>query len=99
MTQHDTAQKLANMIMLNPSYDNILNLLKLSYGSGFDRGRSSRSFSIPVLQLTMHGGIVAHHDSMGEAADSLNMATSSIWRAVNGKWRHAGGYKWRALNE
>jgi hypothetical protein len=93
MTQHDTAVKLTDLILRDPA--NILTYVKQAYAIGFDLGRDRSNQPMPVIQLSLDGHLIEIHDSINQAAESLDITDAAIGRAAHGKLQKAGGYKWR----
>ena len=54
-------------------------------------GKRSRS----VSQFTLNGEFVATYPSMREAERQTGFAAGNIWYAINGRYSHAYGYKWK----
>lgn len=51
--------------------------------------------SKPVEQYTLSGEFVKRYPSMHEARRQTGFAEGNIYRAINGMYSHAYGYKWR----
>lgn len=64
----------------------------INYGSCIQKIREKRS--IPVVQMTADGEIVANYKSMHEAASVTGLQISKIFNVCKGKRNHTGGYKW-----
>lgn len=49
----------------------------------------------PVIQLTLNGDFVAEYVSIQDAARRIGVNATTIARAINGKYKHCGGFLWR----
>lgn len=54
-----------------------------------------KQHSIPVLQLTLTGEVIAKFDSMLQAAKLTNVSYAGIQKVCKGKQKTAGGYLWK----
>lgn len=66
----------------------------LNYGTRTER--MAKSNSKPIQQLDMKTGlIIATYPSIKEASLSIGIHRSNISKAAKGKYKSAGGYKWK----
>jgi len=69
-----------------------------SYAAGHNEGRAHKSKRRPVLQSTKGGRPIKVHESVKVAANMVGMNVASIGRALSGKFKLAGGYKWSYID-
>jgi group I intron endonuclease len=65
------------------------------FKDGIIKGKNHRK----VIQMDLNGTIMKTHDSICEAARSVNVDHTSIRYVAQGKGQTAGGYKWKYFNE
>ena len=82
------------------SFDNIQ---VTTWGENEIKGRSDRKNGInnkhskAVVKCDLNGVELDSYHSMNNAARETGIEHASIWRACNGKYKTAGGFKWRYL--
>lgn len=71
-----------------------------NYGTHPQRIRERMSTNHPtamrVYQFDMKGNFVAEHKSQRDAGKTLGIRGENIGRNIQGKYKHAGGYIWKA---
>ena len=65
-----------------------------TYGTGMDRRKLI--ISKPVVQMTLDGKFISNHQSIIDANRDTGIARASIRDCCSGKYKHAGGYRWRS---
>jgi len=73
--------------------------LRCVYGGGFDEGRVQRGKRQPVLQMSTDGTRIQIHPSIKIAANRLHLDVATIGRALNGRLKTAGGFKWKYVKK
>ncbi len=73
--------------------------LRWVYGGGFDEGTVQRGKRRPVLQMSTDGTRIQIHPSIKVASNRLNLDVATIGRALNGRLKTAGGFKWKYVNK
>ena len=69
------------------------------FGSGWkiiearNRNKSVHA-EVPVLQLTTNGTVVGRYRSIASASEETGIDRTTIVGALNGRYRHAGGFLW-----
>jgi len=58
------------------------------------KGRIEK-LSQPVLQFSLNGDLIKEWSSLIEIKNELNYSSGNIIHAINGKYKHAYGYKWK----
>jgi len=59
---------------------------------------SAKDKRCKVLQFTKNNEFIKEWSSLTEVKNNLNIDHSNIISAINGKYKHAGGYKWKYKN-
>ncbi len=73
--------------------------LQWVYAAGFDEGTVQRGKRKPVLQMSTDGTRIRIHPSIKIAANRLHLDVATIGRALNGRLKTAGGFKWKYVNK
>lgn len=69
-------------------------------GNGFKHSDEWRKvLSKPVIQLDIDGSVIEEFNSIKEASIKTLIHKQNIGACVNGKYKTAGGYKWKYKNE
>lgn len=68
------------------------------YAAGHQAGRTGNSKARPVLQMDKDGKPVHVHESLKVAANTLHLNVATIGKALRGRLKTAGGYKWRYID-
>jgi hypothetical protein len=77
------------------------NYFMMAYAAGFDAGRLRvrGNRRRPVAQYTADGKLVEIHKSIRDASKKIKMNESTIKRNLSGKYKTAGGYVWKYVND
>ena len=86
----------------NNSIDN-LNLMtpkeNINWGTCIERRAKSminhKSLSKPIIQYSLTGEKLAEFEGLHDAARKLNIYQGNISSALNGRYKTAGGFKWK----
>lgn len=85
----------------NKLNNHVSNLEWCTYSYNINYGtrnkKAAKALSIPIVQLTLEGNIIAEFNSFKEAEDVTGILKSHICNVCKGIRHHAGGYKWRYL--
>lgn len=65
----------------------------INYGTRIERFKKSKSRS--VIQLSLSGEVIKKWSSIKEASKAVNCCDSHISKCCKGKYKSAGGYKWK----
>ena len=74
-----------------------LNLMshKSNHNWGTCHQRSGKKHSKPIMQTTKEGEEFFCWFSLKDASEELGIDIPNLWKALNGKYQTAGGYKWK----
>lgn len=104
MTQEDTVDKiLAELTARHIAHERnnaiIHGYLMQAYGAGYEYGLKQRSKRKAVARLDDDGNVLEIYESQKTAANSTHLNVSTIRRALIGKFKYAGGYRWKWADE
>ena len=99
MTQDDAAGKvllemLGQHIIEEKDALATYNYLYQLWGVGWEEGRHLRGKRKSVTQYDKEGNLIKIHPTILSAANKMQLDVATIGRALNGKFKTAGGYKW-----
>ena len=61
-------------------------------------GRAENKHRVPVVQMDIDGNEIEHFPSIIEASYTMDIAPIGIRKAIDGRQKTAGGYKWKKYN-
>lgn len=77
----------------------IENLSLMTHKSNINWGtcnqRSGKKHRKPIMQVTKDGEEFFCWFSLKNASEELNINQPNLWKALNGRYQSAGGFKWR----
>jgi len=99
MTQDDAAGKvllemLEQHIIEEKDAKTVYSYLYQLWGVGWEEGRHLRGKRRSVTQYNKDGTVVKIHPTILSAANKMNLDVATIGRALSGKFKYAGGYRW-----
>ncbi len=80
------------------------NIQLMTWGENDDKASREHKEGIlvydqkPVLQYDKEGNFIAEYFSQTEASRQTGIPQSNIWKVLEGKRKHAGGFRWQRKN-
>jgi len=104
MTQDDAAGKallsmLKQHILEKKDAEATYNYLYQLWGVGWEEGRCLRGKRRSVTQYDKKGNLIKIFPTILSAANKMNLDVATIGRALSGKLKTAGGYRWEYTNK
>jgi hypothetical protein len=104
MKQEIVTTKIMRLLVMNDlidvqNYDTIAPFFDQAYAAGYTEAKLLPRNRKPIVQLSLDNKEIRVYDSISIAARITGVTNTTISTCAKGKYRTAGGYKWKYLDE